>query len=356
MPSHFPVLRVVLPVAAEWTELAWFAFDTESRCVAQGFAALAQLPGHDELEVILPAKRVSAHLLSLPAQAGKHLEALIAQALEDRLLGDKADVLSLPGAQSGTQRLTWVCSRSWLEQALTRLSAAGLRPDSVFPDYELLHADGDAISYAAMGGGYLLRMSDGRMGLVNTPQTIALLAGGQETRLVPELYRQPSPASTRHRLPASLSRFNQRSFDPRRLRRPALMLALSGALLLFASVVHWRQLENREARLRHEIRQTFASTFPGTPIIDPLLQWESRLREQSGAAKSDALDAVLDLASRLNAPIHPRRLEARDGFVRLTLTDTEVAQFKAQLDGVGPPESTPAETGLTRLQFSRARK
>ena len=99
---HFPVLRVVLP-AAEWTELPWLAFDDDSRCVAHGVAALASLPGHDELEIILPAKRVSAHLLSLPAQAGKHLDALIAQALEDRLLGDRTDVLSWPGPQTATR-------------------------------------------------------------------------------------------------------------------------------------------------------------------------------------------------------------------------------------------------------------
>ena len=90
---HFPVLRVVLP-AAEWSELRWFAFADDGRYAAHGVAAPAALPGYDELEIVLPAKRVAAHSLALPAQAGKHLEALIAQALEDRLLGERADVLS----------------------------------------------------------------------------------------------------------------------------------------------------------------------------------------------------------------------------------------------------------------------
>ena len=352
---HFHVLRVVLPVTAGWTELPWFGFDSVPRCLAQGVAAPDRLPSHDELEIILPAKRVAAHQLGLPAHAGKHLDALIAQALEDRLLGDRADVLSWAGSPLGTPRLTWVCSRSWLEGELMRLAAAGLRLDRVFPDYELLPADGEATPCAQTGCGYLFRIGDGRMGLVDSLATIALLPGAQETRLVPEFYRQPTPASCRNRLPASLSRFNQQSFDWRRLHRPALMLALSCALLLVGSVAHWRQLENRESRLRHEIRQTFATTFPGTPIIDPLLQWESKVREQSGVSRGDALDDVVGLAARLNAPVHPRRIEARDGFVRLTLTDTEVAQFKAQLDSVMPPESTPAETGLTRLQFRLAR-
>ena len=354
MTRHFPVLRVVLP-AAEWTELRWFAFDDQARCVADGVAALTSLPGHDELEIILPAKRVSAHRLGLPAQAGKHLDALIAQALEDRLLGDRADVLSWPGPQTGSQRLVWVCSRSWLEGELTRLAAAGLRLDRVFPEYELLAADGEVTLCAQTRDGTIFRLSDGSVGLVNAPATVALLPGGQQTRQVAELYRLPTPVSCRVRLPASFSRFNKQAFDLRLLRRPALLLGLCAALSLVASVLHWRQLESRESRLRHEIRQTFATTFPGTPIIDPLLQWESKVREQSGVSRGDALDDVVGLAARLNAPVHPRRIEARDGFVRLTLTDTEVAQFKAQLDSVMHPESTPAETGLTRLQFSLAR-
>ena len=351
---HFPVLRVVLP-ATEWSELRWTAFAEDGRYVAQGVAAPAALPVHDELEVILPAKRVAAHLLALPAQAGKHLDALIAQALEDRLLGERADVLSWPGAQRSVERLVWVCSRRWLEGELTRLADAGLRFDRIFPDYELLVADGEITPCASTADGTLFRLSDGGMGLVSSPATVALLPGVQQTRQVPELYRLPTPAACRVRLPAPFSRFNQKTFDLRLLRRPALLLALCGALALAGSVVHWRQLENREARLRHEIRQTFASAFPGTTIVDPLLQWASKAREQSGAIRGDALDDVLSLATRLNAPLHPRRIEARDGWVRLTLTDSEVAQFSAQLNGVLRPESSPAESGLTRLQFSLAR-
>lgn len=351
---HFPLLRVVLP-AAEWSELRWFAFAEDGRYAEQGVAPLAALPGHDALEIILPAKRVSAHWLDLPAQAGKHLDALIAQALEDRLLGERADALSWPGAQRGAQRLVWVCSQRWLAGELTRLADAGLRFERIFPDYELLVADGEVTPCAQTADGTLFRMSDGRMGLVGAPATIALLPGGQQTRQIPDLYRLPTPAWCRTRLPALFSRFNKEAFDLRLLRRPALLLALCAALALVGSVLHWRQLENREARLRHEIRQTFASAFPGTPIVDPLLQWESKVREQSGATRGDALDDVLSLAARLNAPVHPRRIEARDGLVRLTLTDSEVAQFKVQLDSIGRPESSPAETGLTRLQFSLAR-
>jgi type II secretory pathway component PulL len=353
---HFPLLRIFLPAESSWTELAWLAFDSAHHWAAQGEASIANLPSHDELELVLPAKRVSVHKLTLPAQAGKHLDALITQALEDRLLGDKADVLSLPGPQIGTERLIWVCSRKWLETELASLTAAGLSPEKIFPEYALLPDSSEATQYAQTLGGYLFRSPEGYYGLAGTPDLIASLSGGQAISLVPELYRLPCKEAGHLPFSGELSRFNRKTFDVRTLYRPTLMLALSGALLLVGSVAHWRQLENRETRLQHEIRQTFATTFPGTPIIDPVMQWESKRREQASPSRGDALDAVLNLAARLNAPIHPRQIEARDNFIRLTLTDTEVAQFKAPLESAGNPESSPAGTGLTRLQYSLSRE
>jgi type II secretory pathway component PulL len=354
-PRHVHVLRVLLPAASGWSELSWFGFESGQRWAAQGEAALTDLPSHDELEVVLPAKRVAAHRLTLPANAGKHLQSLITQALEDRLLGDKTDVLSIPGPQIGAQRLIWVCRRSWLESELARLSAAGWVPDRLFPDYDLLPQASEGTSYAQTADGYVFRTAAGSVGLVGSQSTIALLPEAGDTQLVPELYRRPVAAADRDWFAGPLARFNQKAFDPRSLRRVALLLAASGGLLLLGSVIHWRQLENRETRLQHEIRQTFAMTFPGTPIVDPVLQWESKRREQASSSTGDALDAVLELAARLNVPIRPRCLEARDNVVRLTLTDTEVAQFRTQLESAGNPESTPADSGLTRLQFSASR-
>ena len=89
--------------------------------------------------------------------------------------------------------------------------------------------------------------------------------------------------------------------------RPA---AVSAALALLGTVAHWRQLENRAARLQHEIRQTFAAAYPGTPIVDPVLQWESKRRE-SLQVRDDALDTAVRVAARLNLPIRPRGIRRR---------------------------------------------
>ena len=353
-PRHFPVVRLVLPPDDGWTTLAWLGFAADGSVLAHGESVPAELPAADELEILLPARRVAVHGLTLPAQAGKHLDALISQALEDRLLGDKADALAVPGPQQGTQRRVWVCSRRWLEAGLERLLAAGRYPSRLVPEYELLPEGAEATTTAATASGTIFRTLSGQFGLVSDETTIPQLTGEFALQRVPDLVRRPCPADARVPLPKSLGRFAQRGFDVRRWHRSLALGAASVALLLLGTVVHWQQLERRESRLQHEIRQTFATAFPGTPIVDPVLQWESKQREMT-QGHGDALDAVILLSSRLNVPLRPRRIEAGDGYVRLVLTDSEVAQFKAQLNANGKPETSPAEPGLTRLNDSLER-
>ena len=352
--TRFATVRVTLPIRREWDELAWSAFDAAGEFVACGSATPDNVPTHSELDVVVPAGRIAAHQLHLPPQEKKHLDALVGQAMDDRLLGDKADAVSVVAAPNGAGRTVWVCSRRWLEGALGRLASAGLRVDRVFPEYELLPPDAVATVCVETIDGTLFRSAERGFGLLDTPASVALLTGQHAVRTLPDGSRLPRPPVCTNLLSAGFGGFAKTAFDPRPWRRPALLLAISASLLLLANVIHWRQLEGREKRLQHEIRQTFATAFPGTPIIDPLLQWESKARERAAVAAGDALDAVLMLAGRLDLPLHPRRVEARDGWVRLTLTDSEAAQFKSQLDAAGSPETTPAEAGYSRLQFRSA--
>ena len=66
--SQVALLRIDLPADSDWSALAWSSFDATGKWVAHGEAAPEALPAHDELEVVLPAKRVSAHRVSLPAR------------------------------------------------------------------------------------------------------------------------------------------------------------------------------------------------------------------------------------------------------------------------------------------------
>lgn len=352
--TRFTTLRLTLPVRSDVNELAWSAFDAAGEFVACGRATPGNLPTHGELDVVVPAGRIAAHRLHLPPREKKHLDALVGQAMDDRLLGDKADAVSFVAASSGAERTVWTCSRRWLEGGLERLASAGLRIDRVFPEYELLPLDTAATVGVETPDGIIFRDAERGFGLLDDSANVALLTGQPAVRMLTDWRRLPRPAACTDLLGAGFGKFAKTAFDPRPWRRPALLLAISAALLLLADVIHWRQLEGREKRLQHEIRQTFASAFPGTPIVDPLLQWDSKTRERAAVAGGDALDAVLMLAGRLNLPLHPRRIEARDGLVRLTLTDSEAAQFKSQLDAAGSPETTPAEAGYSRLQFRSA--
>lgn len=354
--ASLPLLRVIQPSDDGWSTLAWCAFSADHRVAARGECTVAELPAAGVVEVVLPARRLAGHRLTLPAHAGKHFDAVIGQALEDRLLGDKADVLALPGKPldaDGRERRVWVCSRRWLEGGLERLAAAGRHVARLIPEYELLPETAGAVGTvdcAHTVGGVIFRTAEGRFGIVRDEAAVAPLIGNAPLACAADIVLRPCPPERAVPLPRALARFAGRRFDPRPWRRTLALLAALAGLALLGALVHWRQLEAHEARLRHEIRQTFAAAFPGTPIVDPVLQWES-LRREPAAATGDAIDAAVRLAALVDAPIHPRRIEAGDGVVRLTLTDADAVRFKTQLDAAGTPQTGPAGTGLTRFDF-----
>jgi hypothetical protein len=359
--SRFSILRVSLPPGDEWTALDWYGFSAGYALAGHGTSPLEELPAADELEILLPACCVSVHRIELPARAGKHLDALIRQALEDRLLGDKADALVMPGIPQGTECRVWVCSRHWLESVLEHLVAVGRYATCLIPEYGLLPAlpEGeDATICAAATGGMIFRTVTGQfgiVGIVGNEAMLAQLAGGKPLQRVEDIARQPCPSDCQLDLPPALARFASRRFDLRPLRSVCLLLAVSAVLALLGAVVHWRHLENRMTRLQHEVRQTFAAAFPGTPIVDPILQWESKQRE-SMQGRDDALDTAVRVAARLNIPVRPRAIEVGEGGLRLTLTDSDAAQFKSQLEAFGKSEKMPATPGFTQFIYRLERE
>jgi hypothetical protein len=352
--QRFPILRVSLPPGDAWTALEWRGFSADYSLSASGTSPLAELPAAEELEILLPACRVSMHRLELPERAGKHLDALIRQALEDRLLGDRADALAVPGPPKGTERRVWVVSRRWLETALERLASVGRYALRLIPEYELL-PEGEAAVYAVTADGTIFRTVSGRFGIVGNDAALVQLAGGETLQRAEDVACRPCPPDCRMGLPPALAQFASQRLDLRPLYRVAALLAASFALALLGTVAHWQHLENRLARLQHEIRQTFAAAFPGTPIVDPILQWESKQRE-SMQARDDALDTAVGVAARLGIPARPRALEAGEGGVRLTLTDSDAAQYRTQLEAFGKPERMPAGSGFTQFIYPLGRE
>lgn len=356
--QRFTLLRVSLPPGDAWTDqerLDWHGFSADGSLADHGACPAAELPVASELDLLLPACRISVHPLELPEHAGRHLDALIRQALEDRLLGDRTDALAIAGVAQGTQRRVWVCSRRWLEGALERLAAAGRQVARVVPEYELLPENDGETTFAAVAGGTILRTSAGQFGIVSNEAAVTQLAGRGTLRRIEDLDRQPCPTTRRAELPATLARFAGRRLDFRPWRRTGLLLAASAGLTLLAAIARWQYLENRLAGLQHEIRQTFAAAYPGTPIVDPILQWQSKQREAM-QGQDDALEAAVRFAARLKLPLRPRGLEVSESGVRLTLTDSDAAQFKSSLEAMGHPDSLPAGPGFTQLSYRLGRE
>jgi hypothetical protein len=239
------------------------------------------------------------------------------------------------------------------------LGTAGRHAFRLIPEYELLPEEVETATCAAATGGTIFRTVSGEFGIVGNEEALSRLVGEGTLQRVEDLARRPCPPACRNGLPSALARFASRRLDRRPLYRIGALLIVSLLLALLAAVVEWRQLENRAARLQHEIRQTFAAAFPGTPIVDPFLQWESKQRE-SMREGDDAFDTAARVAARLDLPIKPRGIEVgEEGSVRLTLTDSDAAQFGSQLEeAFGRSERMPAGAGFTQFifRFERERR
>ena len=351
-PSDLACLRVFLPLETSATAFSWMAFDAAGKFRCQGASGIADLPAADKLELVIPAPKLAAHRLTLPQQAQKYQDALIAQALEDRLLAHRQDILAVPGPASGEERILWVCVKSWLEAHLEGFVQAQRPVDRVLTLYELLPESSSTLHYANLGEYLIFRSKNNEFGIAEDLAMLSLLfgEGDAEKTAVPDCERLPCSVPSANWLTGPLSRFRSHRFDWTSLRPLAVLLAAVLLLGLADQLILWRQLENRSAALRHEIRQSFAALFPGTPIVDPLLQWEGQLRENASVRHDDALDTLFALSAKIDAPIKPKLVEVNDKQARITLSDTQAAQFKEKLDRAGACEKTPAEQGWTRLQ------
>jgi hypothetical protein len=232
---RFSILRVSLPPEDAWTALAWRGFSADYTLSGSGLSPLAELPTAAELEILLPACRLSMHRLDLPEHAGKHLDALIRQALEDRLLGDRADALAVPGLPRGTERRVWVCSQRWLGSALERLASAGRYAARLIPEYELLPESGDAAIYAAATGGTIFRTLAGQFGIVGNETALAQLVSGETLSRAGDIARAPCPPDCQANLPAVLTRFTRQRLDLRPQRSAGVLLAVSLVLTLLGA-------------------------------------------------------------------------------------------------------------------------
>ncbi|MDQ7988204.1 MAG: type II secretion system protein GspL [Candidatus Dactylopiibacterium sp.] len=346
MNHRFALLRFRLRPEEPAGEVAWVAFDATGALSARGSARIAALPDAEQVDLVLPASRVTAHRLDVPV-AGRHEAALIRQALEDRVLGALERSLVVSGARDANRLTVWVADRAWLDGELDTLAASGIVPARITPEQALL-APGQ---FAQTADGWAFCRATGEHGLLPSRELLAAL-GGEALEEQPDPLAAP-PATHRVNLLAGLPRTRRVaggfSFS---VLRPVLLLVVAAALVhLFAEVLTWRQLVAQEANLRQTIRQNFAAARPGVPIVDPILQW----RQGQGGARqgADALDALAGFAAQTGLTLRPRRIESDDGRLRLTLTVADAEQLKRVLQEKRIAfESSSTDTGLTQISLN----
>lgn len=351
MTDSFALLRVQIgPEGVNGTPLNWLAMDASGQPQARGCSPLTALPGAAALELVLPARHVAAHLIELPASSAKHETALIRQALEDRLLGESGKNLIVSGARHGKQIEVWVTARDWLEPLLAKLATAGRAADNITPEQALLQPG----SCAETPSGWIFQREAGIYGLLPS-QELLLALGGSGLQHTPELLA--APLAKRVNLLAGLPGLRRASagFSVNALKPAVYLLIAAGLLYLLSQVLVWRQLAAQEAGLRQAIRQNFAAANPGVPIVDPILQWRQR-QGKPGQQGGDALDQLARFAALTQLSIQPRRIEAEDGRLKLTLTTSDAAQLKPVLQSKGISfDSQTTDKGLEQLSITPAK-
>jgi general secretion pathway protein L len=335
-------------------------------------AAPEQWPAAQEVVLMVPARMISWHRATLPRLTANRWRQALAGLLEDQLLSDPARLhLALaPGSRPGTA--TWVaaCDKTWLEQALQGLQAAGRHADRIVPEFE----PGEPV-WLLLGqpeAGQLVQTGPDGVEVLPLPpsaeqarEAVAAFLG--PGNLVPPVLRaEPAMAELAQHIfkrPADLlprsqrlqqalaSPWNLAQFDlssgpsnrwPYRLfrrvsawlRGPSSRPLRWGLLVLL--LVHWVGVQawiwrQSDQNPQEELRAILRSTFPQvTVVIDPLAQMQRQvqaLRQASATALPDDLGVMLSVLAEAR-PVPPKRLEYSAGQLQLPDWSMQAAQAR----------------------------
>ncbi len=363
---QLPAGHSTAPSAAPCT---WRLLDRSGNLLREGAGAPADAPRGDRLTVTIPANRVLYAELKLPPVSASRLQTLLPFAIEDKLMSDPATILALAGPAAGEGsraglRVVAVVDKPWLMETLRSLRSAGLSPDALIPQSELVPREPGTWSALLPPGereGVLVR-DDGfalafdisadptpplavilavKEAADNAPKQMLALAENQESVSgwsaalgLPVQWRTPALRAATTSPFDFLTHPALRSFAKRPgwhaawpLLKPAAIVAGLIVLVYFAAlgVDVWR-LDRQQAALRQEMVATFQSTFPeAKAIVDPALQMSRNLvalrreRGQSTDPVVPALAVVSDAARQAGAKVTRIQFDGRKVTADLTL-------------------------------------
>ena len=310
-----------------------------------GQAVPSNLPSAGgEVVAVVPWQRLSWHCVTLPAQTGSRLTAVLHGLLEEQLLDDPAQlhlaVAPHTSARQGGPTLVAACSRAWLQQALAPLQAAGLRIQRLVPEcapspdptvLQLVQHDGQAWGLLRHGEGVTPMPSATRTAwaaaLANVSTCWAEPAVAQqagtwcavEAGLQPTAQRWLSAASSEWDLAQGewgqshaqrSGRWLQHAWQSFchapawRAVRWGLGLLL-GVQLIGLNAWAWRDQALLQAQ-QQRLQRLLTDTFPQVRVvIDPALQMRRELdalRQATGSPSPQDADALLARLSEVLPP------------------------------------------------------
>jgi general secretion pathway protein L len=329
-----------------------------------GSAALAELPGADRLELILPASLVLFTELKLPPVRGQKLRQMLPFAVEDKVLSEP-DAIHVAAGSRDQDGITAVAiiDKAWLREVLEGLRKAGLRADRAMAETCLPELEPQAWTL----------VWNGQDGFVRTSQAFGLALDSVEESMTPlALARAVSEAkeagkapqriifrATDHaRIPgfsnwstalgvpvvpgkdwewaprylstAGTINFLQGEFSPTsglrelvpELKPIWILAALIIALQAVATTFDWWRLSREQRSLTSEMDKTFRTAFPDAKVVvDAPLQMQrnlSELKRASGQAEqTDFLPLVAKAAALLSAPAKPQTLNYDNGQLKV---------------------------------------
>ncbi len=312
-----------------------WALQTRGRRRA-GVTRLAELPGADEIILVLPVSRVGFVRAQLPAGPAGRLTKLAPFAVEDAVVTvpEELHAVVLDETRDGA-RLVAVLDRAWLAAAVSELEASGVSPDRAIVESALLGEDDGAWTLVWSGNGGFVTFSgieavtldaavDGQAPLALTLAVDEWRARGRPPRAVRVLLAEgaepPDVArwSESLRVPVAVAgAWTPEEFDAdtaacpdllhgaqaggwtdaawmARLRPAAILLGAIVVMHVLLTVGDWARLAFEARALRSETDRLFRAAFPeAKAVVDPALQMRRNVAElRRGAGEADAADLV----------------------------------------------------------------
>jgi len=337
--------------------------------VEDGVSPVEEVPGADEVLLVLPVARVAFVRAALPRGPAAKLGRLAPFAIEDAIASAPEDVhcVVLDGADEvEAERLVAVLDRQWLADVCSELAANGLAPDRAIVESALVPAEDDAWTVVWTGsGGFAVLAGGEAVALDASPDgrpPLALKLAADERRRGSGALRGVQVVVAGTAEPPDIGRWSESLHVPvvlagkwlpeeidaqeiefpdllpdagsgswhdhewaRRLKPAAIfaaaILLVHGAL----TIGDWARLAYEARSLRTSMETAFRGAFPEAKVVvDPALQMRRNVADlRRAAGEPDAADMIPLLAriapALAAAGARPQSLRYEHGELQLEL-------------------------------------